>query len=118
MNDEDIDIEACMIMHQAEQKDLANAAFEKKPEFDEFLTKHLRLWKDSGISAPQNEIQSIHAWMGTLRDEGYDETLKRMAARLVMLNRAAQELHEAGPEAETAAGIYDNRPDQRPDQEA
>ena len=113
----DTDIEACMIMRRAGHNDLADAAFEKKPEFDEFLTDHLRMWKDSGVPAPVNEVASIQAWMGTLKHKGAEETLRCMGARLVLLNRAAQELHAAGPEAEAEAGIYDNRPDQRPNTE-
>jgi len=102
------DIEACLIMLQAGEHELADLAFEKKPEFDAFLTDNLRMWKASGIPAPLNEIQSINAWMERLKDVGAEETLKSMAARLVLLNRAAQELHAAGPEAEKTAGIYDN----------
>ena len=98
-----------MIMHQAGEHDLANEAFERKPVFDKFLTDHLRIWKESGIPAPLNEIQSIHAWMNQLEKNGAEETLRRMAARLVLLNRAAIELHELGPDAEKEAGIYDNQ---------
>lgn len=106
---EENDLDACLIMHQAGEHDLANDAFTREPSFDKFLTDHLRFWKESGIRAPLNEIQSIHAWMNQLKDKGAEETLRRMAARLVLLNRAAIELHELGHDAEKEAGIYDNQ---------
>lgn len=108
MSEKDTDVEACMIMHQAGEHEMANEAFEKTPAFDRFLTDNLRFWKESGIPAPKNEIQSIHAWMGNLQKNGAEATLKSMAARLVLLNRAAQDLHAQGPEAEKAAGIYED----------
>ena len=113
--DDETDINACMIMHQSGDREMANEAFEKTAKFDRFLTDNLRMWKDSGIPAPKNEIQSIHAWMGMLREQGQEETLKRMAARLVLLDRAARQLNALGPETEDEAGIYDERPEARPE---
>lgn len=82
---------------------------------DKFLTDHLRLWKDEGVAAPANELQSIQAWLRCLGTYGVEETKKRMRARMVILMGAANDLHDAGPEAEDAAGIYDDRPDMRPE---
>lgn len=104
---EDKDIDSSMIMLQAGLNEIAELAFDREPEFDRFLTDNLRMWKASSIPAPLNEIQSIHAWMGMIYEKGPEETLKTMAARLVLLNRAAQELHAQGPAAEKAAGIYE-----------
>ena len=116
MERDDTDVAACMIMHGSGDHQMANEAFKKTEKFDRFLTDNLRMWKDSGVPGPTNEIQSINAWMTTLRDHGAEETLRRMAGRLVLLQREAVKLHELGPEAEDEAGIYDERP--RPDAEA
>lgn len=81
---------------------------------EKFLTDHLRMWKDEGIPAPLNELQSIAAWLSCLGEHGAESTMDRMRARMLLLMNAANELHAAGPEAEAAAGIYDNRPDLKP----
>lgn len=86
-------------------------------EYDKLMADHLRIWKDSGVPAPLNELQSIQAWLQTLGEHGAEETMNRMRARMIMLMKAANELHKAGPEAEDAAGIYDNRPELRPKDE-
>lgn len=82
---------------------------------DKFLTDNLRMWKDLGIPAPLNELQSIDAWQRYLMDNGAEATIDAMVKRKTLLIEAANALAEAGPEAEAAAGIYDNRPDLRPD---
>ena len=80
----------------------------------DFLREHLRLWKDSGIPAPANELQSIQAWLQYLGQHGAEETKNAMRNRMILLMQAANELHAEGPQAEDEAGIYDNRPDMRP----
>ena len=81
---------------------------------EKFLTDHLRMWKDEGIPAPLNEIQSIQSWLRYLGEHGADGTKDAMRKRMILLAQAASELHKEGPEAEAAAGIYDNRPDMKP----
>lgn len=81
---------------------------------DEFLIAHLKLWKDEGIPAPANELQSIQAWLACLGAHGAEETANRMRIRMTLLMRAAMDLHTSGVEAEDAAGIYTNRPEMRP----
>ena len=76
-----------------------------------FLTDHLKLWEDLGIPAPVNELQSIYTWLGHLSQHGAEKTMETMRTRMLLLMRAANDLHDEGPAAEKAAGIYDNRPD-------
>lgn len=83
---------------------------------DKFLTDHLRMWKDEGVPAPVNELQSISAWLECLGTHGAEETMERMRARLLLLMNTVNELHDQGREAEDAAGIYDNRPDLKPEE--
>ena len=84
---------------------------------DKFLTDHLRMWKDEGVEAPLNELQSIQAWLSCLGHHGLEETTNRMRARMLLLQNTAIELYAQGPEAEAKAGIYDNRPDMKPEDE-
>lgn len=81
---------------------------------DKFLTDHLKFWKDSGIPAPGNELQSIQGWLTYLGEHGAEQTKDTMRKRMILLMEAANDLYEEGPAAEDAAGIYDNRPDLRP----
>lgn len=81
---------------------------------DNFLTKHLKLWKDEGVPAPMNELQSIAAWLSVLGSHGVEETKERMRARMLLLMHAANDLDKAGPAAVEEAGIYEHRPDIRP----
>jgi hypothetical protein len=81
---------------------------------DSFLTDHLRMWKDEGVPAPVNELQSIAAWLRTLGELGAEKTIEAMRSRMLLLMEAAQELHNAGPAGEAAAGIYDKRPEAKP----
>lgn len=83
---------------------------------DKFLTDNLRMWKDEGIPAPLNELQSIAAWLQCLGEHGLEGTKTRMRARMALLMGAAADLRNEGREAEDAAGIYDNRPDMRPEE--
>lgn len=80
----------------------------------DFLVKHLKLWKDAGIPAPANELQSIQGWLRYLGQHGAEETKSAMRKRMVLLMQAANDLYKEGPEAEDAVGIYDNRPEMRP----
>ena len=82
-------------------------------EYNKFLTQYLVMWEQSGESAPENEIQSIQAWLSFLGQHGAEETKKVMRNRLILLGNAAVELYEAGPEAEDEVGVYKNRPDLR-----
>jgi hypothetical protein len=75
-----------------------------------FLEDHLKLWKDLGIPAPENELQSIDAWLHHLCQHGEEETKKAMRKRMILLLQAANDLHARGPEAEDAAGIFERRP--------
>jgi hypothetical protein len=79
---------------------------------DEFLLQHLKMWKDLGIPAPLNELQSIEAWLQHLGRYGLEETKRVMRVRMVLLMSAANALHSKGPEAEDI--IYADRPDMRP----
>ena len=83
---------------------------------DAWLVEHLKMWKESGIPAPVNELQSIAAWLkasGTMTKEDLQNTMR---ARMVLLMDAANDLHAEGLEVEDLAGIYDNRPDLRPEE--
>ena len=87
---------------------------EENEPIDAFLIEHLRMWKDEGVPAPVNELQSIDAWLQCLQEHGAEETMNRMMMRRFLLIDAVIALNDAGPEAEEAAGIYDNRPDMKP----
>jgi len=78
----------------------------------DYLVEHLVMWKDSGIPAPLNELQSIQAWLYKSSD-GLEEMQEAMRSRMILLMKAAGRLHAEGPEAEDAAGIYKNRPEMR-----
>ena len=80
----------------------------------DFLNEHLKLWKDSGIPAPANELQSIQGWLRYLGQHGAEETKSAMRKRMVLLMQAANDLYKEGPEAEDAVGIYEHRPEMRP----
>jgi hypothetical protein len=82
---------------------------------EDFLNEHLKLWKDEGIPAPVNELQSIQGWLRCLVQNGAEETADIMRKRILLLGQAAIDLHKAGPEAEDKVGIYENRPDLRPE---
>lgn len=75
---------------------------------------HLKLWADSGIPAPANEVNSIQGWLRFLGSHTKEETLSTMRQRMVLLMQAANEVYAEGPSVEDAIGIYDNRPDLRP----
>ena len=84
---------------------------------DSFLAEHLKMWKDSGIPAPLNELQSIAAWLRASASMSKEELQKAMRARMYLLMDASQELHAEGRAMEDLVGIYDNRPDLRPEDE-
>lgn len=100
---------------------IKNLIQEKADKLDtqknDFLREHLKLWKDSGIPAPMNELQSIDTWLTQLTNSGEEKTKDIMRKRIILLMEAVAKLHKEGPEAEEAAGIYDNRPDMRPKNE-
>lgn len=79
----------------------------------DFLQAHLKLWKDSGIPAPANELQSIQGWLQYLGRHGAEETKSAMRKRMILLMQEAHTLYDEGPEAEDAAGIYEHRPEMR-----
>ena len=85
---------------------------------DPFLVEHLKLWKDSGVPAPANELQSIAAWLRASASLTKEELQSRMRLRMILLMDASIDLYKEGREAEDIAGIYDNRPDMRPDDAA
>lgn len=84
---------------------------------DAWLVEHLKMWKESGIPAPLNELQSIAAWLRASGSMTKEELQSAMRARMILLMQASQELHAEGREMEDLAGIYDNRPDLRPSSE-
>jgi hypothetical protein len=88
-----------------------------KMNTDAWLAEHLKMWKESGIPAPLNELQSIAAWLRASGSMSKEELQKAMRARMLLLMNASQELHAEGREMEDLVGIYDNRPDLRPDDE-
>jgi hypothetical protein len=73
---------------------------------DAFLTDQLRMWRDEGLPAPSNELQSIQAWLAHMGRYGADKTAAAMRGRMTLLMMSANALQQAGPEAEDAAGIY------------
>lgn len=85
---------------------------------DKFLTDHLIMWKESGVPAPLNELQSIAAWLRASADKTKEELQTIMRTRMILLMKASQELFEEGMEAEDIAGIYNNRPDLKADRDA
>lgn len=90
-----------------------HADAEEWREQKSFLLPFLRMWKDEGLSAPVNELQSISAWLYKSCD-GLEPLKSAMRARMLLLMRAADQLNDEGLEAEIKAGIYDNRPDMIP----
>lgn len=78
--------------------------------FSPFLIEHLKCWKDEGIPAPVNELQSIAAWLRTSCD-GLKPMQNSMRMRMLLLMKTAHHLHDKGLEEELKAGIYENRPD-------
>jgi len=84
---------------------------------DPFLVEHLKMWKDSGIPAPLNELQSIAAWLRASGSLTKEELQDRMRKRMILLMDASIDLHKEGLEAEDIAGIYNNRPELRPTDE-
>lgn len=84
-------------------------------ELPGYLSDHLKMWKDSGVPAPLNELQSIAAWLRTTGEvKDMKELQNRMRQRMLLLMKAANGVYEAGPYAEECAGIYENRPEQKP----
>jgi hypothetical protein len=72
------------------------------------LYAYLVFWKELNIPAPLNELQSIQGWLRYLGEHGLGATKSAMRKRMILLQNAAMDLHEAGKEAEDKAGIYQN----------
>jgi len=80
-------------------------------ELEDFLIDHLKMWKDEGVPAPVNELQSIAAW---LRESSYGlkQMQDKMRQRMLLLMKTANALDEQhGIDGAVLAGIYANRPD-------
>jgi hypothetical protein len=80
-----------------------------KVDLQQFLVDHLKLWKDEGIPAPLNELQSIQSWLYTFGAHGQEETLNRMRQRMLILQAAAEAVHAQGEAFEDEVGIYEKR---------
>jgi hypothetical protein len=74
----------------------------------QYLADHLQIWAGVGEPAPDNEVQSIQAWLGMLADHTKEEVADIMRKRMLLLIRAATAIHDAGPEIEDAYAIYKN----------
>lgn len=74
-----------------------------------FLGDQLRLWEDDGVVGPENELQSIQAWLQMLGRHGAEKTMEIMRTRMTILFAAATALGKAGKEAEDVVGIYSKR---------
>ncbi len=81
--------------------------------YEHYVNAHLKLWAESGIPAPVNEVNSIQSWLMFLASNGKDKTIDTMRQRMNLLLNAAQKVHESGTDKEDEIGIYDNRPDLR-----
>lgn len=80
-------------------------------EYKDLVRAHLKLWAESNIPAPENELQSIQAWLRFSGSHTKEEIQNAMRKRMVLLMEAAQEVYDEGPEEEDRLGIYDNRPE-------
>lgn len=89
-------------------KDGVNA---KTADYKDYVKAHLKFWAESGVPAPENEIQSIQAWLRYSARHTKEEIQDTWRQRLILLEQAAQEVYAAGPDEEDRIGIYDNRPD-------
>lgn len=89
-------------------KDGVNA---KTADYKDYVRAHLKFWAESGVPAPENEIQSIQSWLRYSGGHTKEEMQDTMRQRLILLGKEAQAVYAEGPEAEDAIGIYDNRPD-------
>jgi hypothetical protein len=80
-------------------------------DLEDFLVDHLKMWKDSGVPAPVNELQSIATW---LRESSYglEQMQNKMRQRMLLLMKTANALDKQhGIDGAVLAGIYANRPD-------
>lgn len=76
---------------------------------EDFLVEYLQCWRDEGVPAPLNELQSIASW---LRETvNVEEMQRKMRCRMVLLMNATRAINSRGIDAEVLAGIYKNRPD-------
>lgn len=78
-------------------------------QFQPFLIEHLKMWKDSGVPAPVNELQSIAAWLRETSD--VKKMQNSMRNRMLILMKAATAINDKGIDYEILTGIFDNRPD-------
>lgn len=100
------------VAHRAALKTVQEHAAAKAEgrEVESFLRSHLKMWMDSGIPAPLNELQSISGWLRTSA-EGMRPMQMAMRNRIILLLREVAKLSNEGIEAEIREGIYDERPD-------
>lgn len=80
-------------------------------DLEDFLIDHLKMWKDEGVPAPVNELQSIATW---LRESSYGlkQMQDKMRMRMLLLMKTANALDEQhNIDGAVLAGIYANRPD-------
>ena len=69
-------------------------------EYEDLVRAHLCFWKESGIPAPDNELQSIQSWLRFAGSHTKEELLSTLRQRMILLMQAANALHAEGPEAE------------------
>ena len=89
-------------------KDGVNA---KTADYKDYVRAHLKFWAESGVPAPESEIQSIQAWLRYSAGHTIEEMKDTLRQRMMLLMEAAEEVYAAGPSEEDRIGIYNNRPD-------
>ena len=89
---------------------LKNGVNTKTADYKDYVRAHLKFWVESGVPAPASEINSIQSWLRFSCGHTMEEMQDTLRQRMMLLMKAAEEVNKEGPEAEDAAGIYDNRP--------
>lgn len=90
---------------------LKDGVNDHKADYKDYVRAHLKFWAESGIPAPESEINSIQAWLRFSSGHTMEEMQDALRQRLMLLMEAAQEVHQEGPAEEDRLGIYANRPD-------
>lgn len=80
-------------------------------DFKDLIRAHLCFWAESKIPAPENEIQSIQAWLKFSGTNTKEQMQTAMRQRLLLLAKEAQNVYNEGPDEEDRIGIYNKRPD-------
>ena len=80
-------------------------------DYKDYVRAHLKFWAESGIPAPESEINSIQSWLRFSARHTMEEMQDTLRQRMMLLMKAAEEVYKEGPESEDAVGIYNNRPD-------